>query len=465
MYNKPIEYVQEAKYLGVIFDSKLTFKQHINTKFNKAKRLLFSAKAVTGEFWGPSPTLTKWLYTNIVRPTFTYGCLAWGHKTRSKTFANKAKRLQRLGLKSLGPIRTHSPTSGLEIVTYTPPLEHYIKGEIIAAYRRVLPKYEPDQIYKTKNTLNSHLAWAAHLADEAGLTNIPGDQIEPYFHWNHDWSVDLTEYNPLVESAPDKLQIYTDGSHIKTQPNIGVTGAGYVILRLDIETGNFIPIEQKSIYLGSLATIFQAEMYAIQQACIYMSDNQKTLPRYGRIDIISDSKSALSTLLKNVTTSTLVKNTILELDKLNKQTPTKLHWIKAHRGYDGNEMADQLAKKGTTMVDYQTEPIIPVAKSWADKKIKRYIHKEWTNSWRLLPEARQTKIFFPEPHKTKSKKLMAYNRENFAELFRWISVIAFTDITTQLQGQQNFLTPLAEPAAFTLKKQVTYSQNAQPLAT
>jgi hypothetical protein len=34
-----------------------------------------------------------------------------------------------------------------------------------------------------------------------------------------------------------------------------------------------------------------------------------------------------------------------------------------------------------------------------------------------MPEARQTKLFFPTPHRLKTKKLMNYSRESFAELF------------------------------------------------
>jgi hypothetical protein len=60
-----------------------------------------------------------------------------------------------------------------------------------------------------------------------------------------------------------------------------------------------------------------------------------------------------------------------------------------------------------------------------NNKIKKFIHDEWTKSWRALPEARQTKIFFPTPHRLKSKKLMNYSRESFAELFRWISGHSF----------------------------------------
>jgi hypothetical protein len=191
MYNKPIQFSEEVKYLGVTFDNKLTFKQLIYNSFNKAKRLLFSTKAIMGKYWGPSPLLTKWLYTNVVRPAFTYGCIAWGHTTRNKTFSKKAKRLQRLGLKSLGPIRSHSSTSGLEIVTYTPPLEIYIKGELISAYNRVITKYDQEQLLKTKNTLANHLAWAVQLSQEAGVETIPKDQIDPYFHRSHKWEANL----------------------------------------------------------------------------------------------------------------------------------------------------------------------------------------------------------------------------------------------------------------------------------
>jgi ribonuclease HI len=425
MYDAQIEFSDEVKYLGVTFDSKLTFKPHIQNAFTKAKRLLFSAKGIMGKHWGPSPILTKWLYTNVVRPTFTYGCIAWGHTTRSKTFMKKAKRLQRLGLKSLGPIRTHSPTSGLEIVTYTPPLEIFIKGEVIAAYNRVIGKYDPTQLRITKNTLASHLAWAQHLSQESGLENIPKDQTEPYFHWQQRWHVNLEEYNPYNETKPSKLQIYTDGSHIKQPDGTGTTGCGFALVKIIPETGELRSIYTEAIYLGKMATIFQAEITAILQACSYIMNNINKLSEFKQIDIISDSKASLQSLRKNVTTSSIIKQCKISLDELNKQIPIDLHWIKAHVGHFGNELADQNAKLGTTRPNYDIEPILPVTKSWVTNRIQKFIHQEWTKSWRALPEARQTKIFFPTPHKHKSRKIMNYGRESFAELFRWISGHSF----------------------------------------
>jgi hypothetical protein len=41
MYNEEIQFQTQTKYLGVIFDSQLSFRPHVNQKFVKARRLLF----------------------------------------------------------------------------------------------------------------------------------------------------------------------------------------------------------------------------------------------------------------------------------------------------------------------------------------------------------------------------------------------------------------------------------------
>jgi hypothetical protein len=166
-------------------------------------------------------------------------------------------------------------------------------------------------------------------------------------------------------------------------------------------------------------------MSAIQNATDHLLENSHLMENITSIDFVSDSKASLQSLQKNVTSSSIVKNCKISLDRLNSITPLKLHWIKAHVGHYGNELADQNAKLGTTRPTYDTEPILPVTKSWVANKIKKYIHAEWTTTWRALPEARQTKIFFPTPHRLKSKKIMNYCRESFAELFRWISGHSF----------------------------------------
>jgi hypothetical protein len=127
-----------------------------------------------------------------------------------------------------------------------------------------------------------------------------------------------------------------------------------------------------------------------------------------QIDIITDSRAALQAIDGLVTSSKLVKDCMIAIDKLQKRVKVTIHWTKAHVGHEGNEKADKLAKAGTSKITYATEPIIPVPKAWVRNKIKTYINSEWTNRWSGITEARQTKIFFPTPNAKLTQKLLNY---------------------------------------------------------
>jgi ribonuclease HI len=394
-----------------------------------------------GKFWGPNPNMTKWIYTNIVRPTFTYGCIAWGKTTRTKDFQNKAKRLQRLALCDIGPIRTHSPTSGIEIFTNTMPLDIYIKGEFIAAHNRI--KNVITTIAGTTDTIASHYAWARKLRDESGLNNIPSDFTASFFHGHKLYSCSREEYITLNETRPNKLQIFTDGSRIGNQEN-GHAGCGFVIYGADSTMNNADSniLHEQSTYLGTMATVFQAEIYAIGQAALHIINHPNLLTNgIEQIDIITDSKSALCALDRINTNSKLVKDCMEMLDKLQVKVNLAIHWIKAHVGHVGNEKADQLAKLGTQKLSYHVEPIIPVSLTWIKSKIRTYLYKEWTLRWQSLSEARQTKIFFPTPNPKISKQLLAYDKPTCGKLFRWISGHSFHRYHNHLTNPTEFSDP------------------------
>jgi len=50
--NKPIPQVHRLKYLGIIFDRKLTFKERINYLANKCTKLIFSLSKAVKLNWG-----------------------------------------------------------------------------------------------------------------------------------------------------------------------------------------------------------------------------------------------------------------------------------------------------------------------------------------------------------------------------------------------------------------------------
>jgi hypothetical protein len=60
-----------VKYLGVILDSRLTWKEHVEVKARKAHNLLWACRRACGMGWGLGPKVVHWLYVAIVRPTIS----------------------------------------------------------------------------------------------------------------------------------------------------------------------------------------------------------------------------------------------------------------------------------------------------------------------------------------------------------------------------------------------------------
>ena len=74
-----IPVVEETKFLGVIFDKKLTFIPHIN-KYQKALNLL---KVVAHTDWGADRKILLHLYRTIVRSKLDYGSIVHGSARES----------------------------------------------------------------------------------------------------------------------------------------------------------------------------------------------------------------------------------------------------------------------------------------------------------------------------------------------------------------------------------------------
>ena len=75
------------------------------------------------------------------------------------------------------------------------------------------------------------------------------------------------------------------------------------------------------------------------------------LNKFNKAVILSDSKAAIQAICSNTTkTSTKIRECyimLIQLQKINKIV--RLQWILAHCGVVGNETADMLATKGTTI--------------------------------------------------------------------------------------------------------------------
>ena len=107
----PIPVVQEVKFLGIIFDSKLSFLPHIRYVKNKCTKALNLIRVVAHTSCGTDQDTLLLLYTSLIRSKLDYGCIAYGSARSSylrmlDPVQNHALRL------CLGAYRT-SPLSSL----------------------------------------------------------------------------------------------------------------------------------------------------------------------------------------------------------------------------------------------------------------------------------------------------------------------------------------------------------------
>ncbi len=79
----PIPVVREYKFLGLIFDSKLTFKPHLKYLKTKCQKALNLLRFVANNDWGADRKVLHRLYIAHVRSKIDYGCTVYGSACKS----------------------------------------------------------------------------------------------------------------------------------------------------------------------------------------------------------------------------------------------------------------------------------------------------------------------------------------------------------------------------------------------
>ena len=101
----------EAKFLGVWFDRKLTFKFHIDYLRKKCTKAINLLKTVAHKDWGGDRKVLLRLYRSLIRSKLDYGCVVYG--SAAKTHLKKLDVIAHTGLCiAFGAFRT-SPVESL----------------------------------------------------------------------------------------------------------------------------------------------------------------------------------------------------------------------------------------------------------------------------------------------------------------------------------------------------------------
>ena len=401
-----IPYQTEVTYLGVTLDHKLTWKAHVDKKFDKAKKLLHKVRTAAGSLWGLSPKMALWFYTAIVRPMVTYGSIVWVKATDSVGVRGKLEKIQRLALTSMGCFRQSTPTAGLEVITHTTPLWLHVRQEAAMAYLRTAQCVQLDR--KNLNVHNrpmalGHRQFIKEFLDEIYFQTDDTDRIDEQKVWHKPFVLDKDSFATGEPKWDADVNIYTDGS----KDEIGHSGAGVVAYNKGKNK-----ISYAKFHLGLQATVFQCETYAIKEAATMLRDlNIKNK----KIVIYSDSRAALLALDSNTLTSRLVRDTLENFKSSGITTNSIiLRWVKGHADHLGNEAADALAKEGALNEQLLADDLPQVSTKILRGRLRDCIVNRWQYDWSYCQPCEPTKLFFPLINKQQSLLATCGNRKHFS---------------------------------------------------
>ena len=386
LYGSPIPVVQEYKYLGLIFDKKLSFIPHI--KYLKAKCLksLNILKVLSHTTWGADRTTLLKLYRSLIRSKLDYGSIVYG--SARKSYLAMLDPIHHQGLRlALGAFRT-SPTASLYVEADEPSLNTRREKLSLQYAIRIAennsnpafdvtfqPKYT--DLYESKpNFIKSFGVRTLPVLESAGINfknidktftpNVPAWCInKPKLLFDlHSGKKSETSSIIMKSNFQELKSHYMEYKHIYTDGSKDDMKVGCAVISDDFSETMRIPD-------GS--SIFTAEAKAVDLALDFIADCETS----NKFVIFSDSLSVLKSLDHTSSKNPQIQKLLEKHHDLSEFNEIVYCWIPSHIGIAGNESVYQKAKDSLNL--HPTNFSIPYAnfKSF----INRYILDKWQILW------------------------------------------------------------------------------------
>ena len=382
---------KEHKYLGVIFDSRLTWKPHIQNIVQRCKKKINILKCIAHAQFCNNVQEILQVYRAIIRSIMDYACEAYDSaSTNVKNILNSVQYQSLLvcaGAKKGTSLRT------LQVELGEMPLDLRREMFSIKLKRRIdsIPNHPLAEdltdcwqfnIYKDKNTRQPFGQRVIKLPDiltynvEEIFTTTP---IPP---WHYDTAPVSTELSQIISKSDNALfqrqrslelinqkwanhlHIFTDGSKF---PDTGNASAAF-----------FVPYYEyvESKRLQNNTSSYRAELAAIALALYWLHQ----LPSlYTGAVIFCDSLGAIEALKNNKEEQFIYEILMLYTQLHYNGVQVYFEWIPGHCEIQANEVADKAAKHALTHT--QIEIKNKQNKNESNSILKLYYMQKWQRRW------------------------------------------------------------------------------------
>jgi len=388
-----LQYVPTAKFLGMIFDSKLQWTHHIKYIEEKSSKRLNLMRAVAGQSWGAGKRVLLTLYKALILSLLDYGCQAMGNASIANI--SKFTIIQNKALMIINGAMKGTPIMALEIESGVLPLPLRrealslvyackINSQINNPTSSIL-NYTTHQIMSRNNngnTLFTKLTLPTLIKLNIDLTRPhPLSLLSDYWtpvpsQIDYSLSQGYVIYSPAEQLARsmslingrfvDMVQLYTDGTmggNRRAASSVWVPSSGF----------------ERAVRLPDGLGVFTAELFAVGMAL----DHILTLAPDGKYVIFTDCLQAVRALHSGhprYHSDIYVEVKRLVREMVDEGVDITIAWIPGHVGVPGNIQADRLCRQALTDNNIHT---LETRQQLFDKinYIDLYIESKWQRLW------------------------------------------------------------------------------------
>lgn len=386
LHNEAIDFVMQARFLGMLLDHNLSWRPHIKQLKTDCMQRMNVLKSLSRLAWGGDRTTLLSLYRSLIRSKLDYGCIIY-QSANQRVLATLDPVHNASIILCTGAFRT-SPVVSLYAESGEPSL-YTRRVQLTLQYLarlRQLP-LSPTWVsvcapHRGRGTFPYNLPSTNDYSAFITETELPPLKVLPTsFSDVATWRLPITaiclgcKYPKKQENSAnllkhlflehvhhyhsDSTHIYTDGS--KTGDAVGCAAVS--------------PERSINRKLMGETSIYSAELYALTLAMDIINDSP-----YNNFTIFSDSKSSIQALRaydSNHPIISQITEQLLLLAQAGKSIT--LCWVPGHVDITGNDKADTEAKRASTSADRPVNTGVPARDLYPVIKLAVMTH--WQRQW------------------------------------------------------------------------------------